>query len=207
MNEFGPFLRQRRLALGLSQRELGERLGVTNKTISKWETGRTFPETSLLPTLSDVLGVAVDELLRGQRIQKESSGAALPKIRWVSIVLGLFSVAVGVTSLLLMRAAGFSYLYYLPLLFACIGVCVFLLLYEALTQLFHKKQLPKASKKWVFLLPLSVCLLLLAPLILILGHALLFAAPSYLAVFFPVLILGALLFLLSMWKWVSYGKK
>ena len=51
---------------GMSQSELGSLLGVTNKAVSRWENGRGYPDTSLLLKLSEILGITVDELLRGQ---------------------------------------------------------------------------------------------------------------------------------------------
>ena len=51
---------------GLSQSELGLLLGVTNKAVSRWETGRGYPDTALLLKLAEILGITVDELLRGE---------------------------------------------------------------------------------------------------------------------------------------------
>lgn len=65
MNEFGNYLYALRRGAGMTQQELAEKLGVTNRTISKWETGETFPETSQLVPLADLFHVTVDELLRG----------------------------------------------------------------------------------------------------------------------------------------------
>lgn len=65
MNEFGNYLYALRRGAGMTQQELAEKLGVTNRTISKWETGETFPETSQLVPLADLFQVTVDELLRG----------------------------------------------------------------------------------------------------------------------------------------------
>ena len=51
---------------GLSQSELGLMLGVTNKAVSRWETGRGYPDTSLVLNLAEILGITVDELLNGE---------------------------------------------------------------------------------------------------------------------------------------------
>lgn len=67
MNTFGEFLYLLRKEKGMTQAELAERLGVTNKAVSKWETGEAMPETSLLLPLSRIFGVSVDELLDGKR--------------------------------------------------------------------------------------------------------------------------------------------
>ena len=51
---------------GLSQNELGAMLGVTNKAVSRWETGRGYPDTALLLKLAEILEITVDELLKGE---------------------------------------------------------------------------------------------------------------------------------------------
>ena len=62
----GHFIAALRTEKGLSQSELGAMLGVTNKAVSRWETGRCYPDTALLLKLSDILGITVDELLKGE---------------------------------------------------------------------------------------------------------------------------------------------
>ncbi len=64
--KIGNFICELRRSKGLSQAELGKRLNVTNKAVSRWETGRGLPDSGLLLPLSRELGVTVDELLRGQ---------------------------------------------------------------------------------------------------------------------------------------------
>ncbi len=68
--KFGEFLYQKRKKIGLTQEELGRKLGVTNKAVSKWEVGETLPEVTMLEPLANLLGITVDELLT-QRIKKE----------------------------------------------------------------------------------------------------------------------------------------
>ncbi len=69
MNTFGDFLYELRKEKGLTQAELAKILGVTNKAVSKWETGEAMPETSQLVPISRVFGVTVDELLSGARAE------------------------------------------------------------------------------------------------------------------------------------------
>ena len=61
--EFGNRLCALRKAAGLSQAQLGERLHVTNKAVSKWENGRAMPGLDIVRQLADILSVTVDELL------------------------------------------------------------------------------------------------------------------------------------------------
>lgn len=70
--KIGQFIAQLRREKGLTQEALGERLGVTNKTVSRWENGNYMPDVSLLPALSEELGVGVNELLSGERIPQDS---------------------------------------------------------------------------------------------------------------------------------------
>ena len=70
--KIGQFIAALRQETGLTQAALGERLGVTNKTVSRWENGNYMPDVSLLPQLSKELGVGVNELLSGERIAQDS---------------------------------------------------------------------------------------------------------------------------------------
>lgn len=77
MNDFGNFLYSLRKGKGMTQQELADRLNVTNKAVSKWETGEAFPETAQLVPLSDIFGVTVDELLRGRRTHVVENAAPM----------------------------------------------------------------------------------------------------------------------------------
>ena len=61
----GRFIAERRRTLGLTQRALAEAMGVSNRTISKWECGEGLPELANILPLCALLGVTADELLRG----------------------------------------------------------------------------------------------------------------------------------------------
>lgn len=69
--KIGNFICELRKSRGLSQTELGNRLNVTNKAVSRWETGRGLPDSSLLLPLAKELGVTVDEILRGELLTSE----------------------------------------------------------------------------------------------------------------------------------------
>lgn len=62
----GALIAARRKALGLTQKQLAERLLVSDKAVSKWENGASYPEVTLLPPLAQLLGITVDELLAGE---------------------------------------------------------------------------------------------------------------------------------------------
>ena len=57
--KFGEFIYQRRKMLHITQEELGSKLGVTNKAVSKWETGETYPDIQMLDSLARVLNVSI----------------------------------------------------------------------------------------------------------------------------------------------------
>lgn len=69
---FGAFVAQSRKEQGLTQKELAQRLNVTDKAVSKWETGKGFPDVKLLEPLAQALGVSLVELIRGERQQSDS---------------------------------------------------------------------------------------------------------------------------------------
>ncbi len=63
----GKIIADRRKVKGLNQIQLGELLNVSNRTVSKWEKGDGFPDITILPRLSEVLEVTIDELLTGEK--------------------------------------------------------------------------------------------------------------------------------------------
>lgn len=64
----GDSIRALREGAGLTQRNLADRLGVTDKAVSKWETGRGLPDITLVEPLAAALGVSVAELLSGEQV-------------------------------------------------------------------------------------------------------------------------------------------
>ena len=69
-SKIGSFIAARRQAQGLTQRQVADRLSVSDKTISKWETGRGLPEVSLLLPLCEVLDITVNDLLTGETVSE-----------------------------------------------------------------------------------------------------------------------------------------
>ena len=78
----GQLIAARRKELGLSQTELAEKLHVTDKAVSRWETGRGMPSVDTLEPLAEVLGLSVSELLSGKQLTPEE----LPKAAGGQIV-------------------------------------------------------------------------------------------------------------------------
>ena len=72
---FGQFVSENRRALGLTQKELAERLHVTDKAVSKWERGLSFPDVTLLEPLAEVFGLGVTELVSCRRAEPSPAPA------------------------------------------------------------------------------------------------------------------------------------
>lgn len=66
--KIGRFISELRRGAGMTQEELGEKIGVTNKTISRWETGTYMPDIEKLMLLSEIFSVSINELLCGERL-------------------------------------------------------------------------------------------------------------------------------------------
>ena len=69
--KIGRFIADERKRKGYTQKQLSEKIGISDKTISKWERGNGFPEVSLLLPLCDELEITVNELLSGERVSEE----------------------------------------------------------------------------------------------------------------------------------------
>ena len=66
--KIGRFIAQCRKEKNLTQRQLADELGVSDKAVSKWETGKGLPDAGYMVPLSETLGISVNELLTGERI-------------------------------------------------------------------------------------------------------------------------------------------
>ena len=71
--KIGRFIAECRKKANLTQMQLAEKLGITDKAISKWERGVAMPDTSIMLNLCDILGISVNELLNGEKIYMENS--------------------------------------------------------------------------------------------------------------------------------------
>ena len=72
MVKIGEFLKELRKEQGLTQAQFGEKIGVTNKTVSRWENGNYLPSVDMLKILSDEFGVTINEILNGERAANET---------------------------------------------------------------------------------------------------------------------------------------
>lgn len=67
----GKFIAERRKELGYNQKDLAEKLNITDKAVSKWETGRSSPDVSMLMPLAEILNVSVAEILNGEKLSEK----------------------------------------------------------------------------------------------------------------------------------------
>lgn len=89
VQKIGIFLKELRKQNNMTQEQLGEQLGVTNKTVSRWETGSYLPPIECLKLLSDMYQISINEILTGQRLNEseykeaseENISFALEKIK------------------------------------------------------------------------------------------------------------------------------
>ena len=69
--KIGRFIAEQRKEKGLTQMQLAEMLGITDKAVSKWERGIAMPDVSMMPELCGILGISINELFNGEKISME----------------------------------------------------------------------------------------------------------------------------------------
>ena len=71
--KIGRFIAEHRKLQGLTQAQLAEKLNITDRAVSKWETGRSLPDATLMLALCEILGISVNELLSGEKVTMENN--------------------------------------------------------------------------------------------------------------------------------------
>lgn len=135
--KIGEFIFKLRKGKNLTQKQLAEKLNVTNKAISKWERGLGAPDVSLLRQLSEILEISVNELLLGERIDsltKEQSDKVLVESvlsyqeegikKTISFSLTIFMFLFFAASLIILNASMIISKFYLYTVFAILA-CLF----------------------------------------------------------------------------------
>ena len=134
--KIGRFIAVCRKKVNLTQLQLAEKLGITDKAVSKWERGITMPDTACMLDLCDILGISVNELLSGEKIDMENNNEKNEqlllnmakeveqknKIIWTSMW------AIMIVSMVALLAGLFVIAYFIPegpwQLVAILSVCV-----------------------------------------------------------------------------------
>ena len=70
--KIGKFITELRKEKNMTQEQLAEKLGVSNKSVSRWENGKTMPDYSVLEDICRELGININELMSGEKIEKEN---------------------------------------------------------------------------------------------------------------------------------------
>lgn len=222
-NNFGEFLYVLRKEKGLTQAELGEKLNVTNKAVSKWETGESYPETSMLIPLSTIFNISVDELLKGERIaggedKKKETFAEVSRIKPMTkseallitsaIVLIMVGVLLLVTFSLINEKKS---IIYLPILLSCVSVAVFILVSTGIKKRLRSAELNedinKKGKTIIYLLALGISITILSVIPLITMASFGISAAVYWPLFFGMLIAGVALIVYNGIMWDNFVKK
>ena len=71
LTQIGKFIAELRKERGFTQEQLGDKIGVTNKTVSRWETGIYLPPADALLTISELFDVSINEILSGKKLSKD----------------------------------------------------------------------------------------------------------------------------------------
>ena len=78
-SKIGKFIAERRKKAGLTQMQLAEKLGITDRAVSKWETGKALPDSSIMLELCGILGITVNDLLTGEVVSMENQNKEMEK--------------------------------------------------------------------------------------------------------------------------------
>ena len=95
----GMMIASKRKELGMTQMELAEKMGVTDKAVSKWERDLSCPDISSLPKLAEIFGMSVDELMQVRTDTKENTNNKVSEI--VNLALKGVALAKGIAVVVL----------------------------------------------------------------------------------------------------------
>ncbi len=95
----GETIAENRKAKGMTQLELAQKLGVTDKAVSKWERNLSCPDIGSLPQLAEALGLSVETLLQGNAPHPPSVSGRIPKLALKSVGLSMGIAVTVLTSL------------------------------------------------------------------------------------------------------------
>ncbi len=115
--KIGKFIAKIRKEKNLTQQELAEKLGVSDRTIGNWENGRNMPDLSLFKPLCNELGITINELISGERLSKQQyqdkleeniintidySSEKIKKVKKYKILLITLTIIVTISSIILL---------------------------------------------------------------------------------------------------------
>jgi transcriptional regulator with XRE-family HTH domain len=199
MESFKTIITRRRKELQMTQKVLAEKLNVSDKTISKWETGASYPEITLLPKLSQILQIDIGELLGAEDLHRHDEKEMTEEYDYNRIQK--FKTGVFIAVALLLAAIIFFFfapVHYLFIVLSClliIGSLLVFVVYHSDYQTFYRNKYYTKAYDQAYARYVNIYAFLLAILLLIISLAL-NVYPLYFVL--PIL-LFLLLPLLSYW--------
>ena len=98
--KIGEYIQLKRKAIGITQQDLGDKLGVTSKAVSKWECGVALPDVSLFKDLSEILNIEIEELLNGEDNKEipvdKKKNIAIIVLSTITFLLLIISILLGI---------------------------------------------------------------------------------------------------------------
>lgn len=91
---FGTIVAELRKAKGMTQADLAQKMGITDKAVSKWERDLSYPDIASIPRLAEILGVSVDELMSAEKSDSNRKLSDMEDI--ISLILRAVGVAMGI---------------------------------------------------------------------------------------------------------------
>lgn len=220
-NNFGEFLYTLRKERGWTQSELADKLGITNKAVSKWETGDAFPETAQLVPLATIFDITVDELLLGEKnenIEREKPVITEPpkelkplsKNQAIAIASAIGLILVGVMALITLAVNDVSYGIFVPILLVCVAVAVFMLVITGMRRSLDSADMDEtAYKKGVkisAIMALGIAFTIISVIPILALSAVGISESVYLPIFFAILIIGVPIIVFSGIQWGNLVK-
>lgn len=163
----GEFILKLRQSKNLTQKELADKIGVTDKAISKWERGNGLPDVTLLEPLAKALDTSVAELLNGEAIpetDKEQTDSAIVQAlehykRSMRQTAGIWLIIIGVIILCIFALSIAGQRYYLEIIFGVAALIIGTFFVATKRSLAYSK-VPKSAAQWISFGVLAVTLVL-----------------------------------------------
>jgi transcriptional regulator with XRE-family HTH domain len=219
-NNFGEFLYQLRKEKGVTQAELADNLGITNKAISKWETGEAFPETAQLLPIAKYFNITVDELLRGEKnnnlMPTEEKENVIENIPYTRNQILAISIAIGIMLLGLLATITLTMLdvnngIYVSILIGSVALGVFILILSTLNRVIKSANLDTDTyikgRNIIIRLAIGICLTIIAIIPIIVLESTGYSEKIYLPVFFAVLVISVPIIVFSGIQYSDFTKK
>lgn len=108
--KIGKFIAELRKERNLTQKELAEKIGVTDRAVSKWENGRGMPDVSFLGIICETLNISLNELLSGERIKEEDKIIKLEE-NYISVIDSKTKLQNDVAGYLILKLVSFVLLF------------------------------------------------------------------------------------------------